>query len=279
MLLERSTFYYKRAAKYDDALRQRIREIAKARVRFGYKRIHVMLRREGWQVNHKKVYRIYTEENLAVRTKRRKKLVCGQRGAVPHPDAPDQLWSMDFVMDRTEDGRPFRILTVMDTFTREGLACHADRSITGEMVSQVLNRIARDRSYPASIRVDNGSEFYSRAMDSWAYVHKVSLEFIRPGKPTENGFIESFNGRLRDECLNTNLFFGLRDAHLKLSQWLADYNTVRPHQSLDNITPLEFRELWELMADTEGSPSGNQPPGRLEKKGNSADPKMRSCPV
>jgi putative transposase len=265
MLLERSTFYYKPIEKHDDALRQRIRELAKARVRFGYKRIHVMLRREGWQVNHKKVYRIYREENLGVRTKRRKKLVCGQRVPLRQPDAPDQQWSMDFVMDRTEDGKPFRILTVMDTFTREGLACYADRSITGVQVSQVLNRIARDRAYPASIRVDNGSEFYSRAMDSWAYVHKVSLEFIRPGKPTENGFIESFNGRLRDECLNTNLFFGLRDARLKLSQWLADYNAFRPHQSLDNLTPREFRNLWELMADTQNLKTGGERHARVEQ--------------
>lgn len=260
-------------------MRQRIRELAKARVRFGYKRIHVLLRREGWQVNHKKVYRIYTEENLAVRTKRRKKLVCGQRGEVPRPDAPDHLWSMDFAMDRTEDSRPFRILTVLDTSSREGLACHPDRSITGEKVSQVLKRIAQDSSYPDSIRVDNGSEFFSRAMDSWAYVHNVSLEFIRPGKPTENGFIESFNGRLRDECLNTNLFFGLRDARLKLSQWLDDYNTVRPRLSLDNLTPQEFREVCNMMADTECSPSRNQLPGRLGTIGKTADPKTRTCPV
>ena len=265
MLLERSTFYYHPVARDDEALRWRIRELAKVRVRFGYKRIHVLLRREGWQVNHKKVYRIYREENLGVRSKRRKKLVCRQRVLLRQPDAPDQQWSMDFVMDRTENGKPFRILTVIDTFTCEGLACHADRSITGVQVSHVLNRIAQQRAYPESIRVDNGGELYSRAMDSWAYVHKVSLEFIRPGKPTENGFIESFNSRLRDECLNTNLFFGLRDARLKLSQWLADYNAFRPHQSLENLTPREFRNLWELMADTQNLTTGGERQTRVEQ--------------
>ncbi len=194
MLLERSTYYYQPVERTDGALRLRIRELATSRVRFGYKRIHVLLRREGWQVNHKKVYRIYREENLAIRTKPRKKLASRQRVPLECATTPNQQWSMDFFMDRIEDGLMFRILTVIDNFSRECLACHADRSITGEKVSQVLNRIAQTRRYPESIRVDNGSEFYSRAMDSWAYVHNVSLEFIRPGKPVENGFIESFSG-------------------------------------------------------------------------------------
>ncbi len=240
----------------------------------------MLLRRDGWRVNHKKVYRIYRGKNLAVRTKPGKKLASRQRVPLECATTPNQQWSMDFVMDRTEKGLPFRILTVIDNFTRgECLVCHADRSITDECVSQVLNRVAQTRGYPESIRVDNGSEFYSRAVDSWAYVHNVSLEFIRPGKPVENGYIESFNGRPRDECLNTELFFGLRDARQKLSRWMDDYNTIRPHQSLDNMTPREYLYLWELMEDTAYSPSGKTNTGEKKQKQKQAEFLRDECPV
>jgi putative transposase len=199
---------------------------------------------EGWQVNHKRVYRIYQEENLAVRRKVRKKLANRPRIPLERAEQPNQQWSMDFVMDRTEDRRHFRILTVVDNFSRECLALHADRSITGEKVAACLNRITHERGYPESIRVDNGSEFYSRAMDAWSYIHKVALEFIRPGKPVENAYIESFNGKSRDECLNVELFFGIEDARRKLETWRTDYNEERPHKSLDNKTPKEYISAW-----------------------------------
>ena len=222
MELSRATYFYKPKPRDDEALRLRIRELAAKRIRFGYRRIHVLLRREGWAVNHKRVYRIYQEENLAVRTKPRKKLASRPRVPLEPAHRPNVQWSMDFVMDRTEDGRRFRVLTVIDNFSRECLALYADRSISGEKVAACLNRIAQRKGYPESIRVDNGSEFYSRAMDAWAHSHKVALEFIRPGKPVENGYIESFNGKLRDECLNVELFFGIDDARQKLETWRKD---------------------------------------------------------
>nr|WP_233231572.1 IS3 family transposase [Tichowtungia aerotolerans] len=242
--LSRTTFFYKAKPRDDEALRLRIKELAAKRVRFGYRRIHVLLRREGWEINHKRVYRVYMEENLAVRTKPRKKLANRPRVPLEQAAGPNEQWSMDFVMDRTEDGRHFRILTVVDNFSRECLALYADRSITGEKVASCLNGVANQRGYPKSIRVDNGSEFYSRSMDAWTYHHEVAMEFIRPGKPTENGYIESFNGKLRDECLNVELFFGVDDAHDKLAAWKKDYNEQRPHKSLDNKTPTEYIGAW-----------------------------------
>ena len=226
--LASSSYYYQAKPTTDEALRLRIKELAAQRVRFGYRRIHMLLLREGWKVNHKKVHRIYLEENLTVRTKKRKKLANRPRVPLGKATEPNEQWSMDFVMDRTEDGKSFRVLTVVDHYTRENLGLYANRSITGESVAKQLNRIAQKRGYPKSIRVDNGSEFYSRAMDAWAYTHEVQLDFIRPGKPVENAYIESFNGRLRDECLNTHLFFTVQDAMEKLQVWRRDYNEERP---------------------------------------------------
>ena len=246
--LSRSSFFYRPKPSDDEALRQRIKELAAKRVRLGYRRIHVLLRREGWQINHKRVYRIYQEENLAVRTKPRKKLVSRLRVPLGPAEQPNQQWSMDFVTDRMEDGRAFRILTVVDNFSRECLGLYADRSMSGEKVSVCLNRIAGQRGYPQSIRVDNGSEFYSRGMDAWFYVHRVTLEFIRPGKPAENGYIESFNGKLRDECLNVELFFGIDDARRKLEAWRSDYNGNRPHKALENRTPEEYIHAWTRLS-------------------------------
>lgn len=218
----------------------RLKELAAARVRFGYRRLHVMLRREGWVVNHKKVRRIYCEEQLTVRTKKRRKFASGTRVPLTAASQPNEQWSMDFVADRLEDGRLLRILSVVDNFSRECLVLEADVSLTGQRVSRVLDTVARQHGYPSSIRVDNGSEFYSKAMDRWAYWHRVKLEFIRPGKPIENGYVESFHGRLRDECLNVHLFFGVVDAREKLEAWRQDYNLVRPHSSLEHLTPREF---------------------------------------
>jgi len=238
--LERSSYYYQSRRADDQGLRLRLKELAAVRVRFGYRRLHVLLQREGWTVNHKRVYRLYGEEQLAVRTKKRRKIASLGRTAQGAAQRLNEQWSMDFVYDRTEDGRGLRVLTVVDNFSRECLALEADRSLSGERVAATLEQVAGQRGYPQSIRVDNGTEFYSKAMDQWAYRSGVRLAFIRPGKPTENGYIESFNGRLRDECLNVHLFFGLEDARQKLEAWRVDYNTNRPHRSLGQKTPAEY---------------------------------------
>jgi putative transposase len=238
--VHRSTRYYRSRRRSDAGLRMRIREIAQTRRRFGYLRIHVMLRREGWRVNRKRVYRIYTEEGLSVRTKKRKKRASHLRIVPQLPTAANERWCMDFIADRLEDGRKFRTLTVVDVFTRECLALEADFSLTGRKVAAVMDRLQLERGCPKVITVDNGSEFYSREMDAWAYRQGVRLDFIRPGKPVENPYIESFNGRLRDELLNGEIFFSIEDARRKLLEWKHDFNESRPHSSLGGLTPGEF---------------------------------------
>jgi putative transposase len=227
-----------------DALRQRLRELAAVRVRFGYRRLTVLLKREGWRVNAKRIYRLYGDEGLTVRTKPRKRLASRPRVPLPAPTRPNERWCMDFVSARLADGRWFRTLTVLDVFTRESLALVADRSLTGLKVAGTLTPIVSHRGAPTAITVDNGGEFVSRAMDAWAYAHDVRLEFIRPGKPVENAFIESFNGRLRDECLNAHIFVSTADAQRILDAWRQDYNHVRPHSALHDRTPGEMATLW-----------------------------------
>jgi putative transposase len=226
-----------------DELRQRLCELAGNRPRYGYRRLTVMLRRAGWKVNAKRVYRIYREENLGVRTAKRKKRGLHLRVPLPEPSGPNQRWSMDFVSDRLVDGRWFRILTVVDQYTRECLCAYADRSQTGEKVVFQMKRLVALRGAPQSITTDNGSEFAGKAMETWAYQNEVKLDLIRPGKPVENGYIESFNGRLRDECLNGEIFFSLADARAKLDRWCHDYNEQRPHSSLGDRTPAEFAKV------------------------------------
>ena len=238
--LGRSTYYWRSRAKDQTALRKRLRELAEARPRFGYPRLHVLLRREGWHVNIKRVYRLYKLEGLGVSRLKRKKRGSHLRVVPGAPTRPNERWCMDFVQDGMLDGRKFRVLTVMDVFTRECLAAHADSSLSGRKVAAVLEQVAATREYPGKITVDNGTEFFSKAMDAWAYHRKVKLDFIRPGRPMENGHIESFNGRLRDECLNAELFSDLVDARTKLEAWRRDYNESRPHGSIGNLTPIEF---------------------------------------
>lgn len=240
---------YRAHGRDDSALRMRIKELAKTYVRYGYKRIHTLLVREGWQVNHKRVYRIYLEEELSLRTKKKKKRASHARVPLPMPSSMNERWTMDFVADRLEDGRRFRALTVLDMYTRESLAVVPGFSLTGEHVVAYLERIRKERGAPRSIQVDNGSEFYSRAMDAWAYRHGIQIEFIRPGKPTDNGHIESFNGKLRDECLNVNLFFSLSDAQNKLEQWRKNYNEIRPHSSLGGMPPSEYAKALTEKAE------------------------------
>lgn len=221
-------------------LRQRLKELAAVRVRFGYVRLWAMLRREGWQVNRKRVYRLYKLDGLEVRTQKRRKIASHARVPLAQASAPNQRWAMDFVTDRLQDGSAFRVLTIVDLFSRLNLALEARKSFTGAQVAEVLTALAQRYGCPASITLDNGTEFSSKAMDAWATEYDVKLDFIRPGKPVENGFIESFNGRLRDECLNVNVFFSMADANEKLRRWSRDYNGVRPHGALDGASPEEF---------------------------------------
>lgn len=221
-------------------LRIRLRDLAGSRVRYGYRRLTVLLRREGWTVNAKRIYRLYCEEGLQVRRSKHAKRVSHTRVPLPQPVQANQRWSMDFVSDRFSDGRWFRILTVVDQYTRECLCVYADRSQTGEKVVEQMKRLVKLRGAPESITTDNGSEFAGQAMDGWAHQTGVKLDFIRPGRPVQNGYIESFNGRLRDECLNGEIFFGLADAREKLERWRRDYNQKRPHTALADRTPEEF---------------------------------------
>lgn len=223
-----------------EELRQQLRELAGNRPRYGYRRLTVMLRRQGWKVNTKRVYRIYREENLGVHTAKRKKRGTHLRVPLPESTRPNQRWSMDFVSDRLADGRWFRILTVVDQYTRECLCAYADRPQTGDKVVVQMKRLVVLRGVPESITTDNGGEFAGQAMEAWAHKNGVKLDLIRPGKPVENGYIESFNGRLRDECLNGEIFFDLANAREKLERWRHDYNEHRPHSALDDRTPAEF---------------------------------------
>ena len=191
-------------------------------------------------MNIKRVYRLYKLEGLGVRAKKRKKRGSHMRVVPGLPTRPNERWSMDFVQDSLMDGRKFRALTVVDVHTRECLAVHAESSLSGRKVATVLDTVATVRGYPKQITVDNGTEFFSKAMDAWAYRSGVKLDFIRPGRPMDNGYIESFNGRLRDECLNAELFSDLLDARVKLDTWRRDYNEARPHSSIGNLTPAEF---------------------------------------
>jgi putative transposase len=214
--------------------------LAGSRVRYGYRRLTVLLKREGWKVNAKRIYRLYSEEGLMVRTQKRKQRAQRQRIAQGLATRRNQRWSMDFVAQRLADGRWIRVLTVVDQFTRECLTLFADTSLNGEKVAEQLDRVIIQRDSPQSITVDNGTEFASKAMDHWAYKNGVHLDFIRPGRPVENGYIESFNGKLRDECLNVEVFFTLADARQKLDGWRNDYNHSRPHSALADRTPAEF---------------------------------------
>jgi len=242
--LNRSTCRYVSVRQDDTLLRLRIREIARVRVRYGYKRIHTLLCREGITVNHKKVYRIYCEEGLNLRRKRpRRRVAAAHRVLQPVATQIDECWSMDFVADSLFNGRRFRALTIVDNFSRESLAILPAQSIKGDDVIRVFKRLKGMGRIPKRIKVDNGSEFISKVMDKWAYQHRIVLDFSRPGKPVDNALIESFNGSFRDECLNVHWFVSLADAEEKIEEWRIDYNERRPHSSLGDRTPKEFVEM------------------------------------
>ena len=247
--LTRSTHRYLSVRKDCAVLRQRIRDIATARVRYGYCRIHVLLLREGFHVNRKRVYRIYREEGLNLRRKRpRRHVTAARRIERPGATKINESWSMDFVSDALFDGRRFRALTLVDNFSRECLTIRADQRIQGGDVAELLDRVAAVKGTPDRIRVDHGPEFISKALDLWAYQSGVTLDFSRPGKPTDNAYIESFNGSFRDECLNVNWFLSIDDAREKIEQWRQEYNEFRPHSALGDRTPKEFAEAWATGA-------------------------------
>lgn len=218
-----------------------MRELATVRPRFGYERIHILLMREGWRVGRNRVHRLYKLEGLQVRMRvRRRKRISLHRGPAPIATRDGQYWAMDFVHDQLQNGRKFRVLTVIDKWHRECVALQADFALTGQSVVDALEEVAMTHELPYAITVDHGTEFTSKALDEWCYQRGVKLDFIRPGKPSENGFIESFNGRLRDECLNVNEFVSLEHARSTLRIWRDDYNHWRPHGSLGNLTPSEY---------------------------------------
>jgi putative transposase len=241
----RSCYYYRHHADPQTELRVRLKDLAGTRVRYGYRRLHVLLMREGWTINHKRVYRLYKQEGLSLRLKTKKKRASESRVPLAQASAPLECWSMDFVADRLSDGRQIRMLTLVDNFSRVSPAIEVDFSLTGKRVVEVLERLKTRCGLPKVIKVDIGSEFISKAMDECAYRNGVKLELSRPGKPTDNAFIESFNGRLRQECLQQNWFISLDDARGIIQDWREDYNQQRPHSSLGQQTPSEFVAHWQ----------------------------------
>ena len=246
--LARSTHRYQsRKTERDAALRLRLKELAAKRMRFGYRRLTAMLVRSGMPANHKRVYRLYREEGLAMRIRHRRRI--RWNGVVTSPVAtrPNQRWSIDFVSDCVSGGKVIRLLTVLDDYTRECPSIEVDTSLGGLRVRRVLDRIASERGLPEAIVLDNGPEFRGRALAAWSEERRVRLEFIQPGKPVQNAYTESFNGRLRDECLNANWFTSLSDARRKIETWRNDYNQERPHSSLGYLSPSEFAGMTVEM--------------------------------
>jgi putative transposase len=240
LMISRSVYGYRSRRPVTAGLRERICELAGEKRRYGYRRIHVLLRREGWTVNRKRTYRLYRDAGLAVRRRKRKRIGLFERKPLPKPLAVNRSWSMDFVSDGLCDGRRLRCLAIVDDFSRECLVLEVDISITGKRVVAVLERLADLRGLPLSITVDHGPEFEGQVLDAWAYQAGVRLSFIRPGKPVENAYIESFNGRFRDECLNEHWFLTMAHARRAIEAWRIEYNTERPHSSLGNLTPEEY---------------------------------------
>jgi len=255
--LDRSTLRYQRKRPDDSALRQRLRELAAERRRFGYRRLGWMLAREGHAMNHKRLYRLYHEEQLTVRRRRGRKRALGTRVPMTLPGAINQRWSLDFVADALSDGRRFRILCVVDDFSRECLATVVDTSLGGVRVVRELERVTAERALPQMVVSDNGTELTSGAVLRWA-TGRLEWHYIEPGKPVQNAFVESFNSKLRDECLNEHVFLTLAEARETIEAWRHDYNHMRPHGSLGALTPTEFAALkeQELQPPQEGEITG-----------------------
>lgn len=246
------TYHYRSRRDDPTALRNWIKEIAETRVRYGYRRIHVLLQREGWRVNVKRVFRLYREMGLQLRNKSPKRRVKAKLREGRSPaDKPNQIWAMDFVHDQLFDGKKIRVLAVVDTFTRFSPAIDARFAYKGADVVDTLERAAQEIGYLKTIRLDNGPEFISRELDLWAFMRGVTLDFSRPGKPTDNAFVESLNGKFRAECLHTNWFLSLDEARAKCEAWRRDYNEIRPHSAIGNEVPIGLH----LPAGTPGQPA------------------------
>ena len=250
---DRSSIRYRSRRSDDSAMRCRLRELAALRRRFGYRRLHILLHREGVHVNHKKLRRIYREERLQVRRRGGRKRALGTRAPLAVPQGPNQRWSLDFLSDAMTDARRFRILAVIDDFTRECLCLAADTSLSGVRVARELDAIAAVRGRPTSIVSDNGTELTSMAILRWSQETGIDWHYIAPGKPQQNAFVESFNGRLRDELLNETLFGSLAHARESLAAWKDDYNTVRPHSGLGNLPPAGYAKLSASDVQREGA--------------------------
>jgi putative transposase len=247
--ISRSLYRYESKRPDDGPVKDRLTELAGQKRRYGYRRLHVLLLREGWLLNWKRTYRIYREAGLTVRRRKRKRIAGVERQEKMVATKPNQSWSMDFVSDGFVDGRRLRCLNIVDDFTKECLAIEVDTSLPGRRVVNVLERLAEIRGLPTSITVDNGPEFIGKALDAWAYERQLTLRFIEPGRPQQNAYIESFNGRFRDECLNEHWFLSMRHAQAIIADWRVDYNEARPHSALGYQTPKEFIERF-LTADS-----------------------------
>lgn len=241
--MDRSSYRYEPRDDRNADLRAKLIELARQKPRWGYRRLGVLLERAGLKVNPKRLFRVYQEAGLGVRRRERKRLERGRVG-MPLLTHPNQEWSMDFVSDALANGRALRALTVLDDFTKVSPAIEVDTSIPAPQVTRVLDAVIAERGAPDSIRIDNGSEFTSRYFVAWAAERGIRLIYIQPGKPVQNSFIESFNGRFRDECLNASWFENLADARRKIEAWRIDYNQHRPHSSLAYRTPEEFARQW-----------------------------------
>jgi putative transposase len=237
--LSRTVLHYV-AQPTDDTLQRRLIELAGERRRFGYRRLHTLLEREGFEVNHKRVHRLYRQAGLAVRRRRKRDRVAVERRPLQVPPSPNHTWSMDFVFDALANRRPIKCLTVVDDCTKEAVEILVAKRINGQGVADALDAVCRFRGYPTTIRTDQGPEFTGRALDQWAHANGVTLTLTQPGKPTQNAYIESFNGKFRDECLNEQWFTSLDHAKAVIATWRRDYNEVRPHSSIGDRTPAEF---------------------------------------
>ena len=246
----RSSIRYRSTRDPQDAMRERMREWAALKPRWGYRFLHNMLRREGWKVNRKRVQRLYRLEGLTVKRRGKRKRAQWPRPVRTSPAHANQRWSMDFVSDTLSNGRRFRCLNVIDEFTRECLAIEVAHSLPALRVIEVLERLRTTRGLPAVIVTDNGSEFTSRAFDAWAYARGIKIDYIQPGKPIQNCFVESFNGTFRDDCLNAHWFVSLERAKLTIEGWRREYNQIRPHSSLKGLTPVEYAGIHQQQGGT-----------------------------
>jgi putative transposase len=244
--IARSSYRYQARTERNDQLRERLVQLAQDQPRYGYRRLGVLLRWKGEIVNHKRLFRVYQSAGLSVKRKRRKRLVrVGQPCFMP--TQPNQQWSIDFVHDRLASGRSMRVLTLVDVFTRECLALEVDTSLPSRRVTRVLDDVIAQRGRPIRIRMDNGTELTSRHFLAWGVERRIELAHIQPGKPVQNAYVESFNGKFRDECLNVSWFRNLWDARHKIAAWRVQYNGHRPHSSLDYRTPNQFLQQWNAM--------------------------------